>query len=975
MKILLYILTLLCFVSPFIRGLYFEAYFLPFQIITFVIFILWGIIKWRKKDNHILKTKIEYIALGLVIVYIVSIFTSVAIRSAILESLKYLMFFTIFIMLSDFFSEIKHRDLVLKIFLLSYLLVSIVGLDSFLGGGIVPGLNNLLAGLNIDFTFNGLVVEKRIGSVLQYPNALAACLCTMIFLTISLYINESKIYKKTIYIAVSYIFLITLLITVSRGMFIIIPAALLLYIFILPKEFRIEVSLLMALLGLITIPVFLKVYSNATKIDQGDSRYWIYIILGLLLVCSMGIGIKRVSIALNSIKLKTAMYMLVLFSSIAVISIFFLLKATMPLSINTSSNGEIESTRKRAVLEPGNSYRLEIKVEASTMDKEKPAYFVRIANKNESQVVQLKETTIAELSGAEASGIATESINFTVPMDSKMLNFHFGSKAKNTKVTFYSAEIYEIDTNKLAEKIVLKYKYIPKSISDRFEAFISADTGISRLVYYKDASKIIKDHAIIGAGGGAWSVLYRAYQSMYYLTNDPHSYLVKLTMETGIIGVIIFILLIAMTAYAIVKRKMRNEYENTREHILEAGTIAALSAMILHSLIDLDFSIPAVFLIFWMLMSILNASARKANKSIKGTSKEYLIKTKSITIIAIFLIGLVFSSRFLISQYYVKQSQISAKENSSEKVMEYLEKAVQADPYLSMPRIKYANLLVRKGSISKDIVYEAYNHISKAEKLSYYNADEMAQIAAFYLALGDAGRGLTAVDRSAAISPLWIDVWYQKAEAYQNVVMALFKQGQTENAVKMLDKTLNIINEISQYNAKADTPIIMDRATKLIIERMSYVREYINKEPSIDINRIIFNSINSLDVNNNDSPDQWEIGTDFTVDYSKTDDTLTISGVKKEARLISAKPIALEETNKYRIYLEPAEASAVNNIGINIYGFYDNSFKIADSVMTKTGEGYYLDFELTKGKKSDLYNFDIIVNGDCKIRKILITKM
>jgi hypothetical protein len=156
---------------------------------------------------------------------------------------------------------------------------------------------------------------------------------------------------------------------------------------------------------------------------------------------------------------------------------------------------------------------------------------------------------------------------------------------------------------------------------------------------------------------------------------------------------------------------------------------------------------------------------------------------------------------------------------------------------------------------------------------------------------------------------------------------------------------------------------------------MSYVREYINKEPSIDINRIIFKSINSLDVNNNDSPDQWEINTDFTVGYSKTDDTITISGVNKEARLISAKPIALEENNKYRIYLELAEAGAVNSIGINIYGFYDNSIQIADTTMTRSGEGYYIDFDLTKGKKSDLYNFDIIVNGDCKIREILITKM
>ena len=110
LKIILFAaLMIIVFYPPYLQGLFFEKHYLPAQIFVFAVFILFLIYKWMKKEPVFFKTPVDYIAAGFVIVYFISIFAAVHTRSAIIEWMKYLMYFAVFYMLSDLADNLKTK--------------------------------------------------------------------------------------------------------------------------------------------------------------------------------------------------------------------------------------------------------------------------------------------------------------------------------------------------------------------------------------------------------------------------------------------------------------------------------------------------------------------------------------------------------------------------------------------------------------------------------------------------------------------------------------------------------------------------------------------------------------------------------------------------------------------------------------------------------------------------------------------------
>ena len=111
--VLLSALTIVIFYPPYLQGLYLEKHVLPTEVFVFAIFIVFWIYKWLKKEYFFLKTPIEYAALGFVIVYFISILIAVHTRSAIIEWLKYCMYFAVFYMISELTDHLKIKFLFL----------------------------------------------------------------------------------------------------------------------------------------------------------------------------------------------------------------------------------------------------------------------------------------------------------------------------------------------------------------------------------------------------------------------------------------------------------------------------------------------------------------------------------------------------------------------------------------------------------------------------------------------------------------------------------------------------------------------------------------------------------------------------------------------------------------------------------------------------------------------------------------------
>jgi len=126
-------------------------------------------------------------------------------------------------MITDLASTMKDKLIVLWTVIAASVGLCVVGLDSASGGKLVDWLNNVFDFLHIPVEFFGLYVEGRIHSTIQYPNALAAYLMAVFFVTLTISIISSKIWQRLIAGVCSFVFVTTIILTLSRGVMILIP--------------------------------------------------------------------------------------------------------------------------------------------------------------------------------------------------------------------------------------------------------------------------------------------------------------------------------------------------------------------------------------------------------------------------------------------------------------------------------------------------------------------------------------------------------------------------------------------------------------------------------------------------------------------------------------------------------------------------------------------------------------------------------
>ena len=202
----------------------------------FILFIIFYIYKWLRNENLSFKSPIEYVAFGFVVVYFISIFVAVHTRSAIVEWLKYCMYFAVFYMVSEMADSQKVKRLFLWTIVASSLGVSIIGLDSAMGGKFVSLLNKFFNILGADGNlFFGLFAGNRINSTLQYPNAMASYVMAVFFIVVGLLMVYKSGGKRSS-VVVLHLYFVTFMLTHSRGAQLLFPVAVVIFVLIYKRN-------------------------------------------------------------------------------------------------------------------------------------------------------------------------------------------------------------------------------------------------------------------------------------------------------------------------------------------------------------------------------------------------------------------------------------------------------------------------------------------------------------------------------------------------------------------------------------------------------------------------------------------------------------------------------------------------------------------------------------------------------------------
>lgn len=130
--------------------------------------------------------------------------------------------------------------------------------------------------------------------------------------------------------------------------------------------------------------------------------------------------------------------------------------------------------------------------------------------------------------------------------------------------------------------------FLPVNVETRLENInFQQHSVLERITFYRDASKLIADYPLIGAGGGGWATLYEKYQDYGYTSRQAHNFFMQYLVEVGIIGFIIFMAFILYIFYKYIKGYIKNDEEHRDSHFLY---LILTMSILLHSLLDFNMS-------------------------------------------------------------------------------------------------------------------------------------------------------------------------------------------------------------------------------------------------------------------------------------------------------------------------------------------------------------------------------------------------
>jgi tetratricopeptide (TPR) repeat protein len=686
----------------------------------------------------------------------------------------------------------------------------------------------------------------------------------------------------------------------------------------------------------------------------------------------LSIAIKYIGAFLQKVNWKVYAALAVVLIIVIPIGAKVILNASVPLEISHDifETDGVKQVSQDITLIAGKEYILRYTAETTMQEEKQYAYNVRISNKNRKNILFGGDMQIVSQNIKEATDEEND-IHFVVPEDSNLINIRFLNYYAGTSVTLDNARIIDPQTGKTVKEVILKNKYNLESNINRIRNIRYDRSGLTRLIFYQDGIKIFRSYWLFGGGGGAWEYLYRQYQSYNYQSTQAHNYPLQLGIETGILGLLIllFLVIILLNLYFKyykkhneVKAEDRTNNNEASGTLLIASVAAAIAALFLHSIIDFDFSESAMLLLFWQLIAIFNSQIKtkltfaemipatwktaKSKKRLNNTSGKAGIAISTLVCIVL----LVFASNFVKASAYAKKAYENLGENKMEEAITNINEAIDKDKYNERYVIGYnpmptrpdikaglADILLMKNDllqkrqqegeeISQTEVglfqrqFAAVNdHIKRVGENAHTNLNLTNNLASFYFSTGQTDIGISHLNEGTRLFPLEPNIWQSKAKINYQIMRQYFNDEDYDNAEKYLTAALHVIQEASQANERNMNPFSFNEDTIKLLQTMQFMKDnWDDMNELLQINEVIHYTIPYMDINLDNTPDQWKSGSLNLLDMTASDQGIGIQA-SDNSYIYTQNPIKLEKGKTYSVDIKldkPMDTLAYEVVGI-----------------------------------------------------------
>lgn len=353
---------------------------------------------------------------------------------------------------------------------------------------------------------------------------------------------------------------------------------------------------------------------------------------------------------------------------------------------------------------------------------------------------------------------------------------------------------------------------------------------VTRLDFMRWGMNIVKDYPIFGAGAGGWGALYHSYQDYLFWTTEVHNHFVQIWVETGTFGLLAFVStwlamffsLFKVYSHCREKNKQQVENRDSRDQwILAWGCAAAAVTMGLHACIDFDLSLPALSLILFTLMAMINA-AYIMNGGGAGRVFSGWPAAAAAILMGIFLLymgstALAAFEKNEIGQAVARQIQEDFSAKETQRYLNHCtaqyEKAINLFPWdatyhahLAYTYAQQYNLAQNQGGQNlAELHQRSVRAINRAHQLSPGNMNIHNLLLNSAVLLGDFPLIMERLDATTAANPLDVGNYNSRSTLLWKAAEYTFKNGEMSRSAEYVDAILLIPGQIEQQQARIKT--------------------------------------------------------------------------------------------------------------------------------------------------------------------------
>lgn len=523
----------------------------------------------------------------------VSAFYAIAGKFALYEFLKVLCALCIVLLLTALApgrgeKPVRWIGTILEVACAAAALVSVDLLSTHIVSGAVL---KALEGVTPDYSgLAGVEAGVRMTSIFANPNIFAGCAGIGVLLSLGLTLS-SKGRERILHCALLYVNSLAFVLAFSMGASGAIACAFVAYLLLENRVKRPESLVLMLETLVLTIVAAGTV--SMTSFGAWDGVNPIPLactILGACTLCALDCVAGSRLTKLKVFSGKAAL--VIVLTVIGAVAVYTVAAWNWTGGVSLSSGG----TLRRAAYPEEGTYSLRLEADA-------PVY-VSIESQN-------RQETMMHTSSSLYNGDSSEAV-FTVPEDSLVVYFNFrapdGAEIDSAGCVNDSGLI----------KIPLGYRLLPGFIANRIQGLLANENAIQRFVFFADGMKLFERSPVIGLGMGAYENAIKSVQSFYYETKYAHNHYIQALVETGIIGLVLFVGVFAVSAVSVLRARKR---EIASPLLPALG--AALVFMVVHGAVEVVFSAYAYLPFAFGVFALINLSCGdcfRLGKRVKNVS-------------------------------------------------------------------------------------------------------------------------------------------------------------------------------------------------------------------------------------------------------------------------------------------------------------------------------------------------------------------